>query len=99
MKDLEALVMSVTGSKAKNVCREELLQFLVHNVRGLVDTKWELLRSGTAPPLCLPSVYLLSLHVTVTGYPRPSPSIFAHCKQSTTCIGDENSLRTRLGNV
>ena len=78
MKDLEALVMSVTGSKAKNVCREELLQFLVHNTRGLVDTKRELLWSGTAPPLCQPSVYLLSLHVT--GYPRPSPSIFAHCK-------------------
>ena len=34
------------------------------------------------PPMCLPSVYLTSLHVSTS--PRPFPSIFAYCKQSDT---------------
>ena len=44
------------------------------------------------PPMCLPSVYLTSPHMT--GSPRPSPSVFAYCKWSNT--GGGNSLGTRL---
>ena len=43
-------------------------------------------------PMCLPSVYLTSLHVTKS--PRPSPSIFVYCKQSKT--GGGNDLGTRV---
>ena len=40
------------------------------------------------PPSCLPDIK----HVTLS--PRPSPSVFAYCKQSKT--GGGNSLGTRL---
>ena len=44
------------------------------------------------PPMCLPSVYLMSLHVTKA--PRPSLSAFAYCKLSKTRGG--NGLETRF---
>ena len=42
--------------------------------------------------MCLPSDYLMSSHMTRS--PRPSPSLFAYCKQSNT--GGGNGLETRL---
>ena len=43
-------------------------------------------------PTCLPSVYLMSLHVTKSS--RPSPSVFAYCKRSNT--GGRKGLGMRL---
>jgi len=83
--------MSVTGLEAKSVCKAASMPFIVHNTRWLVNAKRELLLLGTSP-VCLPSVYLMSLHVTKS--PRPSPSIFTYWKRSNT--GGGNSLGTRL---
>ena len=59
----------------------------------MVTIKWEILWLAT--PLSLPSVYLMSPHITKS--PRPSSSVFAYCRRSTT--GDGNGLRTRLHNL
>ena len=50
------------------------------------------MKHGLTPPVCLPFVHLMSLHVTRS--PRPSPAVFAYCKRSNT--GSGNGLGTRL---
>ena len=61
--------------------------------QGLVDVKEELLYTvGHHLSVCLPSVYMASLHMIKS--PRPSPSVFVCCKRSN--IGGGKGLRTRL---
>ena len=56
-----------------------------HNTRWLVNTKRELLWLGISP-VCLPSVCLMSLHMTKS--PRPSLSIFTYWERSNTWGGN-----------
>ena len=50
---------------------------------------------GAPPPICIPSVYLILLHLTRS--PRLSPSIFACCKRSNT--GGGSGLGMRLPDI
>ena len=50
---------------------------------------------GCLPCMCLLPFYLTSPHVIKS--PRPSPSVFAYCKQSKT--GGGNGLGMRLGEL
>ena len=78
--------MSTLELDANSVCNSPSVQFFVCNARVLVDAK------QAPPPMCLPSVYLMSSQVTRS--PWPSPSILAYCKQSNA--GSWNGLGTRL---
>jgi len=59
----------MTGSKAKNVLKAAPLQFIVHNAKGLVDTK----QGWALSPVCLPSVYLIvgCIWPNLPGLPPP----------------------------
>ena len=59
------------------------------NIQGKV---WENWSHVTPPPVCLPSVNLMSSHVTRS--PRPSPSMFYILQ--IQCTGGRNGLGTRL---
>jgi len=66
MKDIRALSSNIHPRIGGMSVREAASTlFAVHNSRRLVEVKWKLLRSGSAPG-CPSSVYLMSLHVTIT---------------------------------
>ena len=73
-------------------CIDAALRMLLasNSVTGIIRKGFEILCQAP-PPVCLPSVYLMSLHVTSSSGP---PSIFAYCKWSKN--GGGNGLGTRL---
>jgi len=62
------LVMSIPWLEANSVHKTASGPFVVRNIKGLVNGKQKLLWSD---PVCLPSVYLMSSHMTRS--PRTSP--------------------------
>jgi len=56
-------------SEAKNVLKAAPLQFIVHNAKGLVDTK----QGWALPPVCLPSVYQM-----LVAYDQISQALHLH---------------------
>ena len=93
MRTLEALFCTISlRDGGQSVSKAASMPIVVHNSR-VGSTGNGNYYCGT-PPVCLLSIYLMSLHVTKS--PRPSPSVFTctYCKQSSTgWPGNETNLR------
>ena len=92
MENLKALSCIISPrAEGQSVSLSVSIPFAIHSTRDRST------RNGNyycpAPfHVCLPSVYLMSPHMTKS--PRPSPSVFAYCKRSNT--GGGNGLGMRL---
>ena len=92
MKKFETLSCTISlRAGDQNVSKAASMPFFVHNTSD-VSTQNRSYFWQEPPPMCLPSVYLMSSHVTKS--PRRSPSVFANCKWSNARNG--NSLGKRL---
>ena len=60
------------------------IPFIVHNA-GDGSTQNRYINGWTPPPVCLPSVYLMSSHVTRS--PKPSPAVFHTGSNEILAVG------------